>query len=921
MLNEGEETMMTRKSSQEIGSMIESLKEETEGQEEDDEVEGVSLAQELESTDTQTMTAIQPVSHIYPRQYLIRRSSSAVDRTPFPAPLEEKQGGGDMSLRPRFLQERSATIVHITHQTTDPSREPRSKASAFLMDVMAKSKVAGGSESRRSSLEPLRTGVTNTLHYAPQQGAERGVPLRMVGNSRRFRRQISTGSSKDLLGSTASEVARKRRVSASQEHMSAVVQALQANKQQMEQQLDILHSILRCINVNERDDDGKIPILKEMVDAGIIPELAGIMREFRFNTDLQVCVMSILSALAEESHVNAYMMSELHIERLLQKSAAVHASEDRIVLLASNLVHAIEDSKSTVNITAYKAEKAAKVRRQSASYTDMVVAAITAKTKSAPSPHVKSAPSRRINHHSLQTTEAQSRASIGSAGSERNALDGLSVMRKHQAFALDMAPPALSANYRLLFSQKLKRDEIPPLTTVEGENKKQSPTEKRVRPASSPVRRSLQLDLTSRSLTAAIYSGRSIFVEPSPLSKRLPYRGSFSAGGVRRKLSVPRNGRRPQTERLPPTLVSLDPIQPPAIPQVPTKSARTPESEENPNEEKSKRTSEDEGGEEESYEDDFDTTGEETEQKMHDRQERIRFGSDGDLLDLLLGSTEPTTVEMNAATTIQRHIRGVLVRRIYPKPRTKVSAHTTPRLKTPRIMKSVENRKRWPKREGSRKKRELPAPRVYQREKERELRSGKPMTSTLRAVGKQCDTKPTNQTKGFFGSQHRRNESNNQLHSPSKTTKVVVEPKHKNDDFEMVKAAPDPESLKVIQTLYAEGLQHHKENHLGLAIECYEKALGLPGGQEFASIYVNLGSALMTQNKVSEALESFQQAQRIQPNNVKAIYNNALALLHLDRLHEAQRLLRRTLELDPTHEKAATALSHLTGKDKPPGYH
>ncbi|KAE9078743.1 hypothetical protein PF005_g23335 [Phytophthora fragariae] len=130
---------------------------------------------------------------------------------------------------------------------------------------------------------------------------------------------------------------------------------------------------------------------------------------------------------------------------------------------------------------------------------------------------------------------------------------------------------------------------------------------------------------------------------------------------------------------------------------------------------------------------------------------------------------------------------------------------------------------------------------------------------------------------------------------------------------EVAKEPPDPESLKQIQALYAEGLQHQKENHLGLAIECYEKALAIPGGQSFASIHVNIGSALMAKNKFSEALESFRQAKRIQPDNTKAIYNYSLALLHLDRPQEAQQLLRRILELDPNHEKAAIALSHIQG--------
>ncbi|KAG6962018.1 hypothetical protein JG687_00007366 [Phytophthora cactorum] len=60
-----------------------------------------------------------------------------------------------------------------------------------------------------------------------------------------------------------------------------------------------------------------------------------------------------------------------------------------------------------------------------------------------------------------------------------------------------------------------------------------------------------------------------------------------------------------------------------------------------------------------------------------------------------------------------------------------------------------------------------------------------------------------------------------------------------------------------------------------------------------------------------QALDSFEQAKRIQPNNVKAIYNYSVALLHLDRPQEAQRLLRRILELDSTHQKATIALSHL----------
>ncbi|KAE8978480.1 hypothetical protein PR002_g24714 [Phytophthora rubi] len=109
--------------------------------------------------------------------------------------------------------------------------------------------------------------------------------------------------------------------------MAAVLRALQASKQQASQQLDILHSILRFINSNDRDDNGQRPVVKEMVDVGFIPELSSILREFRFNTD--VCAMSILAAVAEESSVYAYMMSEFSLEKLLQKNATVHAETVR----------------------------------------------------------------------------------------------------------------------------------------------------------------------------------------------------------------------------------------------------------------------------------------------------------------------------------------------------------------------------------------------------------------------------------------------------------------------------------------------------------------------------------------------------------------------------------------------------------------
>ncbi|GMF35386.1 unnamed protein product [Phytophthora fragariaefolia] len=289
--------MMSRKLGK-AGSMkmIQTLEEEGEDLEEEEHIVSVNQPQGATSADTMTVTVVQPVNNMRPRVQLTRRSSSAVERVSLQPPPEEKKNGGDKSLRPRFLQERSATIVHITPSVIDPSRAPRSKASAFLLGVLAKSKALGtqglGSlEGKRGVLEPLRGGVTNTVHYVPAQGIERGTPLRLAGRQRnRYGRQLSISSiaaTAELADKGAPEDVRKRRVSASQDHMTSILRALQASKQQASQQLDILHSILRYINACDRDDNGKRLVLEEMVDVGFIPELSSILREFRFNTDLQ----------------------------------------------------------------------------------------------------------------------------------------------------------------------------------------------------------------------------------------------------------------------------------------------------------------------------------------------------------------------------------------------------------------------------------------------------------------------------------------------------------------------------------------------------------------------------------------------------------------------------------------------------------
>jgi hypothetical protein len=574
----------------------------------------------------------------------------------------------------------------------------------------------------------------------------------------------------------------------------------------------------------------------------------------------------------------------------------------------------------------------------------MIVATISSKSKPTLAP--ASAGRRTCKQLSLVAAEvARSRALIGSASpSEERAGDrgkrslAHSAGRQRREFALEVAPPALSANYRLLFSQKLKKVGVLPLPAVEsGRNDANPVGEKqttRDRPASSPSRATLPLDLTSKSLISAIYSGGPVFVEPSPLSKRMPYRGSSSAGGVRRRLSAPKKMQRTHTERLPPTqlLTNASRVRAPSEPKTSMATAAVDNGDPRVDDTTGSDESAGEDGageeavgggdddEEESYEDDFDTTGDDSDgdKKMPDRNDRAQVGSDGELIDMLHrmsaeSSSALRSTEVEAATAIQRHARGALVRRkcgrLSRNASSKTARHGAGR-RTPPVVESGKSERRGSTSKGVKAKRIPLSARAHRQlqaegrrsmrditqrgsRAERRVRPGTAVSPSIMTVLRQ----PSNKSNASAHSsrstsfQLREGGPNNQLLSPIKSS--GVEPEQKAEDAEaVVRERPDPDALKQIQTLYAEGLQRHKDSHLGLAIECYERALATPGGQGFASLHVNLGSALMAQSKFSEALESFEQAKRIQPNNIKASYNYALVLLHLDRPHEAQLLVR-----------------------------
>ena len=68
--------------------------------------------------------------------------------------------------------------------------------------------------------------------------------------------------------------------------------------------------------------------------------------------------------------------------------------------------------------------------------------------------------------------------------------------------------------------------------------------------------------------------------------------------------------------------------------------------------------------------------------------------------------------------------------------------------------------------------------------------------------------------------------------------------------------------------------------------------------------YNNLGNFLLRKGEVSEALENFEAALRLQPDYVDARYSLGAALFEMHRVDEAVRCFEETLKLQPNHAKA-----------------
>lgn len=686
---------------------------------------------------------------------------------------------------------------------------------------------------------------------------------------------------------------------------------------------------------------------------------------------------------------------------------AVHVAHERLVVMASTLLHAIVESKTPANTCAYKDGEAEKVKQRKASFAETVEAELVHKSR------LHSVVS--VDHHHLQQRHSGSSSKDPDARedaeedacdlAERGRIPSRSASRLRRALTADVRPPVLSANYHLEFAKRSLALEAlastgntlhqPPLSAAQLNGTKKStrhgldPTPiAQLRPVSSPARSSISaFHLSSDSLAVAAYAGAPLFVEPSPLSKRMASRGISSANGLRRRL----NFKKRPPQRIPTSLVPAacggsgggnaddGGVEDTTHRESALGGESTRKHDSEPDRDKhatddldggresnshaptTSRSTTSNAYEDETYEDDFADDSEPGTSRLINVQ---RLESDAELIDLLhdlpvqdpqpseanstsddsngldsqtqhavLGKEEGETTEREAAAVcIQRHVRGhttrkvkakvIRSRRAAEKYRDSKMRRTKSHCDTGAVKKALDSssssHRRIDRYDLSTQQRiQGFADHGVTNTKPRRLLAQLHLEAAARAgaVAKSSSTlqklasKRREQAKKPSSALSAMASSSSSASSSQASTDAgrSLQPSHSTQD-----ETATTDALKRTQALYSQGLAHHKENRLELAITSYEAALRIPAsGREFASLHINLGSALMTQLKFSEALASFERAERIHPRNVKATYNCALALMHLGRIAQAEDRLRRVLVLDPRHMKALHVLSQL----------
>ncbi|KAF0690818.1 Aste57867_17834 [Aphanomyces stellatus] len=120
--------------------------------------------------------------------------------------------------------------------------------------------------------------------------------------------------------------------------------------------------------------------------------------------------------------------------------------------------------------------------------------------------------------------------------------------------------------------------------------------------------------------------------------------------------------------------------------------------------------------------------------------------------------------------------------------------------------------------------------------------------------------------------------------------------------------------LRHIQAHFCRGLAHHTHHKYTLARDAYDAALDLKATISFASLVANVGATFLSQGAYDKALVAFDQAEALQPNHPKVLYNSGLAHWHLGHPTTAAAKFTSVLAVAPSHTKAIYALHVLKTK-------